>query len=199
MDFCFFSSNYGLQNYVKSGSRRGKRTNPTKSRFEVDIVFSLTFDANMLPFWLPKSLKISSWGALKTSSSVLEASWGVLCTSWTRRGASWRRLGGVLVRLGRVLKRWKPFHTHLGPSWEAKPSGSCLGAVLEPSWKRLRGVLGKSLGVLEASWGRLGGVLWASSRLFGPSCGPFGASGGVLEASCACFSYQKLVTCKPGI
>ena len=86
--------------------------------------------------------------------------------------------GGVLGRLGRQNR---------------------LGAVLEPFWSRPGSVLEASWGRLGASWKRLGGVLWASSRFLGPSCGPFGASGGVLEASCACFSYQKVVTCKPGI
>ena len=38
----------------------GKRTNPTKSLFEVDLVFSLLLGANMLPFSFPKSTKIVS-------------------------------------------------------------------------------------------------------------------------------------------
>ena len=37
----------------------GKRTNPTKSLFEVDLVFSLIFGANMPPFSFPKSIKIA--------------------------------------------------------------------------------------------------------------------------------------------
>ena len=65
--------------------------------------------------------------------------------------------------------------------------GSVLGGktVLEPFWSRPGSVLEASWGRLGASWKRLGGVLWASWGFLGPSCGPFGASGGVLEASCA--------------
>ncbi len=37
----------------------GKRTNPTKLLFEVDLIFSLIFGANMLPFFFPKSIKIA--------------------------------------------------------------------------------------------------------------------------------------------
>ena len=37
----------------------GKRTNPTKALFEVDLVFSLIFGANMPPFSFPKSIKIA--------------------------------------------------------------------------------------------------------------------------------------------
>ena len=99
---------------------------------------------------------------------------GVLGASWEPLGTSWGLLGGVLGRLGRQNR---------------------LGALLEPFWSRPGSVLEASWGRLGASWKRLGGVLWASWGFLGPSCGPFGTTGSVLEPSCAGFhlGYNPLI------
>ena len=70
---------------------------------------------------------------------------------------------GVLGRLGSILGCLGEFRAVLGASWEyLGPSGRRLGVVLEASWSRLGGVLGRlgpSWGVMWASWERLGGIL----------------------------------------
>ena len=83
-----------------------------------------------------------------------------------RTTASWDvgRLGGILGESWDVLGG----KTVLEPSW------SRFGAVLEASWRRLGDVLG-----------RLGSVLGASCGLFRGFLDRLGASGCVVEASCA--------------
>ena len=106
--------------------------------------------------------------------SVMGCLGGVLGASWEPLGTSWELLGGVLRRLGRQNR---------------------LGALLERFWSRPGSVLEASWGRLGASWKRLGGVLWASWGFLGPSCGPFGTTGSVLEPSCAGFhlGYNPLI------
>ena len=78
---------------------------------------------------------------------------------------------GVLGRLGSILGCFREFRAVLGASWEyLGPSGRRLGVVLEASWSRLGGVLGRlgqSWGVMWASWERLGGILYPIFSLKG--------------------------------
>ena len=70
-------------------------------------------------------------------------------------------------RLGSILGCLGEFRAVLGASWEyLGPSGRRLGVVLEASWSRSGGVLGR----------------------LGTSCGRLGS---VLEVSCARISIQK--------
>ena len=70
---------------------------------------------------------------------------------------------GVLGRLGSILGCLGEFRAVLEASWEyLGPSGRGLGIVLEASWSRLGGVLGRlgpSWGLMRKSWGRLEGIL----------------------------------------
>ena len=70
---------------------------------------------------------------------------------------------GVLGRLGSIFGCLGEFRAVRGASWEyLGPSGRRLGIVLEASWSRLGGVLGR----LGASCGNLGGVLKVSCARF---------------------------------
>ena len=70
---------------------------------------------------------------------------------------------GVLGRLGSIFGCLGEFRAVRGASWEyLGPSGRGLGIVLEASWSRLGGVLGR----LGASCGNLGGVLKVSCARF---------------------------------
>ena len=114
------------------------------------------------------------FGSLLVSGALLRADLGRLSGPLRgllgRLGSVLGRLGGVFARLGRQNR---------------------LGAVLEPSLKRLGGVLGTSWAVSEASWGRLVGlfevswaVLWAFGnvwgRLGGIFCANFTPKGGYM-------------------
>jgi len=91
-------------------------------------------------------------------------------------------LGGLLGRLGASRE-------HLGASWVrlGAPPWGFLGASWEPlgPFRCQEACFLCRLGDVS---GRLGSILGASR-----------ASGGVVEVSCACFSYQKVVTCRPSI
>ena len=68
MDFHqFFLPTSTSRIMLQFNSRLRKTFRSKKSFFEVDIVFSLIFNANMPPFWFPKSTKIASWRPLWAS------------------------------------------------------------------------------------------------------------------------------------
>ena len=81
----------------------GKRANPRKSLFEVDIVFHWFLAPTCFHFASPNPQKTRLGGFFGRLESVLEASWGVLerlGPSWSVLEASWRRLGASWARLG---------------------------------------------------------------------------------------------------
>ena len=94
------------------------------------------------------------------SGGVLEASMGVL-----------GRLGSIWAWFGEFRAVLMAFCGYLGPS------GRRICVVLEASWRRLGGVLGR----LGASWG----VMWASLERLGgilcPICSPKGFNVGMLS------------------
>ena len=112
----------------------------------------------MLPFCLPKSIKIASWRPLGASWARLGASWAHLGASWrplgafwARLGTSWAHLGASWRRLGASWARLEALETVLHASWALKPTGYAK-------------VGGRSAAVCGPAGGEEGGV-WTFDKL----------------------------------
>ena len=123
----------------------GKRTNPTKSLFEVDLVFSLILGANMPPFSLPKSTKSLQNPILECIDVSIEVGIDFL-TSWARFWRpTWRHVGHFFLQ--NVGPLWRDPLFFVGSMFFCRFLVS-----LALSWRLLGSILGGRDSILKVFW-----------------------------------------------
>ena len=134
----------------------GKRTNPTKSLFEVDLVFSLILGANMPPFSLPKSTKIASKPHLGMHRCFDR--------SWHR---FFNELGSILE--ANLAPCWPLFLQSVGNEFLVHPV-FCWVYVLFRFFGRPDPLLAKNVARGSRFWKVLGSILEGFGLHFGGFC-----------------------------